>query len=55
MRGTLPLLGQCNVNIVLGHRKRQHMRLLISPLKGIVNAFLNGQLVLPETEFLDFL
>ena len=35
-------LAQCNVNIVLGHRKRQHMRLLISPLKGIINAFLNG-------------
>ena len=40
-------LGQCNVSIVLGHRKREVMRLLISPLKSIVNAFLNGQLVTP--------
>ena len=49
------LLEQCNVNIVLGHRSREHMRSLISSLKGIINTFLNGQLVPQETEFLDFL
>ena len=50
------LLEQCKVIIVLGHRSRQLMRSLISPLKSIINAFLNGQLVPPpqETEFLDF-
>ena len=31
-----------------------HMRSLISPLKGIINAFLYGQLVPQETKFLDF-
>ena len=49
------LLEQCNVNIVLGHRSREDMRSLISSLKGIINTFLNGQLVPQETEFLDFL
>ena len=49
------LLEQCNVNIVLGHRSREAMRSLISSLKGIINTFLNGQLVPQETEFLDFL
>ena len=48
------LLEQCNVNIVLGHRSREAMRSLISSLKGIINTFLNGQLVPQETEFLDF-
>ena len=38
------LLEQCKENIVLGHRSREHMRSLISPLKSIINAFLNGQL-----------
>ena len=49
------LLEQCNVNIVLGHRSREAMRSLISSLKGIINTFLNGQLVPQETKFLDFL
>ena len=40
------LLEQRKENVVLGHRKRALMRLLISPLQGIVNALLNGQLVL---------
>ena len=48
------LLEQCNVNIVLGHRSREAMRSLISSLKGIINTFLNGQLVPQETKFLDF-
>ena len=39
------LLEQCKENIVLGHRSREHMRSLISPLKDIVNVFFNGQLV----------
>ena len=47
-------LEQCKVNIVLGHRSCEHMHSLISSLKGIINAFLNGQLVSQETEFLDF-
>ena len=38
-------LEQCKENIVLGHRSREHMRSLISPLKDIVNVFFNGQLV----------
>ena len=48
-------LEQCKENIVLGHRSCEHMHSLISSLKGIINAFLNGQLVSQETEFLDFL
>lgn len=48
------LLEQCNVNIVLGHRSREDMRSLFSSLKGIINTFLNGQLVPQETKFLDF-
>ena len=55
MRGVAPFLGQCDVIIVLGHRARGLMRALISPLKDIINVFLNGQLVPRETEFLDFL
>ena len=47
-------LEQCKENIVLGHRSCEHMHSLISSLKGIINAFLNGQLVSQETEFLDF-
>ena len=42
MRGFTPILGQCNENIALGHRSDVQMSSLISPLKGIVNAFLNG-------------
>ena len=38
------VLGQSKVDFALGHRSRQHMRSLNSPLKSIVNAFLNGQL-----------
>ena len=37
---------------VLGHRKRVHMRLLISSLQGIDNALFNGQLVLARLVFL---
>ena len=48
-------LEQCKENIVLGHRSCEHMHSLISSLKGIINAFLNGQLVSQETEFFDFL
>ena len=33
-------------NIVLGRRKRLHMRLLISPLQSVINALFDGQLVL---------
>ena len=35
-------LAQCNVNIALGHRSRQHMRSLISSLQSIINALLYG-------------
>ena len=38
------VLGQSAVCFALGHRSRQHMRSLNSPLKSIINAFLNGQL-----------
>ena len=31
--------------VVLGHRERALMRSLISPLQGVINALLNGQLV----------
>ena len=50
VKGTLQIFfrRQCNVRIVLGHRARGLMRALISPLKDIVDAFLNGQLVLKE-------
>ena len=54
VKGTLQIFfrRQCNVRIVLGHRARGFMRALISPLKDIVNVFLNGQLVLKEGTFI---
>ena len=39
------LLVQSTVFFALGHRKRPLMRLLISPLKSIINTFLKGKLV----------
>ena len=36
---------QSTVFFALGHRKRPLMRLLISPLKSIINTFLKGKLV----------
>jgi len=39
------LLVQSAVFFALGHRKRPLMRLLISPLKSIINTFLKGKLV----------
>ena len=39
-------LGQSKENFALGHRADGHMSALISPLKGIINAFFNGQLTL---------
>ncbi|MBE5750872.1 MAG: hypothetical protein E7357_00505 [Clostridiales bacterium] len=39
-------LAQRAVYFALGHRSRGQMRSLISPLQGIINALLNGQLTL---------
>ena len=41
-------LGQCKVNIVLGHRSGGDMPSLISPLQSVINALINGQLVAPS-------
>jgi hypothetical protein len=41
-------LAQRKVIVALGQRADGHMSALISPLKSIINAFLNGQLVLPS-------
>ncbi|MBQ3220490.1 MAG: hypothetical protein IJB34_00850, partial [Clostridia bacterium] len=45
-------LTQSAVCFAFGHRKRGIMRLLISSLQGVINALLNGQLVLALLELL---
>ncbi|MBQ3221858.1 MAG: hypothetical protein IJB34_07880, partial [Clostridia bacterium] len=45
-------LTQSAVCFAFGHRKRGIMRLLISSLQGVINALLNGQLVLARLELL---
>ncbi|MBQ3505341.1 MAG: hypothetical protein IJA89_01045, partial [Clostridia bacterium] len=43
-------LAQRKVSVALGHRADGHMSALISSLQGIINALLNGQLVLPNPQ-----